>query len=286
MKKDFKRDFPFFSVQAHHDYRYFDNAATTQKPREVIDSLVNFYVQHNALVHRGIYQLAEEATELYESARRTVGEFIQADSQEIIFTQGTTESINFIAQAWARKQLAAGDIILVSELEHHSNLLPWLVLAREKNLIVKHIPITAHGLLDYAAFSQLLTDKVKLVAITAVSNAIGTHVDLNRIITQSHQYNAAVLVDAAQWVPHEQIRIQELKADFLAFSGHKLLAPTGIGVLYIAQRRFSEIEPYQVGGGMVYQIADYQPTWRKPPHKFEAGTPPIAQAIGLAAAIN
>jgi cysteine desulfurase / selenocysteine lyase len=282
--KNIRSDFLLFSAQP--DYCYLDNAATTQKPKQVIDALSNFYTYHSAPVHRGIYTQAEEATHIYESARATIAQYIQADVHEIIFTKNTTESINLIASAWAVHNLHEGDEIIISELEHHSNILPWLILAQQKKLILKYIPITTDGLLDYTAYAQLLSKKVKLVACTALSNVLGSPIDITCIIKQAHACGAAVLLDAAQLAPHARINVHDLNVDFLVFSGHKMMGPTGIGVLYIKRDRQEQVAPYQVGGGMVYSLSACDAIWRNAPYKFEAGTPLIAQAIGFAAAIK
>lgn len=278
--------FPFFTGTRDKNYIYFDNAATTQKPKEVLDALTDFYINHSAPVHRGIYKQAEQTTELYESARTRIAHFIHAQSDEIIFTKNATEGINLVAQAWAAQNLKAGDVILVSELEHHSNLLPWIVLAQQKQLKLQYIPITSDGLLDYEAYKNMLTRSVKLVACTARSNVLGSRVNIDFIIQEAHKIGATVLIDAAQAAPHEAIDVSLLQPDFLVFSGHKMLGPTGIGVLYIAREKQKQMSTYQVGGGMVYHVHEFDATWLNSPHKFEAGTPPIAQVIGLAHAIK
>jgi cysteine desulfurase/selenocysteine lyase len=266
---------------------YLDNAATTHKPQQVIDALVNFYAHHNSTVHRGIYPMAEQATSSYEHARLTVAQFIGAeDASEIVFTRGTTESINCVVAAWAEQALTAGDEILVTELEHHANFLPWQQSALKKGAVLKIVPVLADGTLAMAAIAHLLTKKTKLVAVTHLSNALGTEVDVASILKAAHAVGARVLIDAAQSVPHRRLNVAELGADFVAFSGHKMLGPTGIGVLYIKKELHPYLVPYQYGGGMVYE-ADYEGSrWQKMPYLLEAGTPPIAEAIGLAAAID
>jgi cysteine desulfurase / selenocysteine lyase len=279
-----RKDFPFFSSAS--PLLYLDSAATTQKPQHVIDALAHFYAYQNAPVHRGVYALAELATELYESARHTVAQYIEAFDDEVIFTKGTTEGINFIASTWATAYLQPGDEIIISELEHHSNIVPWIRLSETKGVKLKYIAIKQDGTLNYDHYLSLLNPKTKLVSCTASSNAIGTYIDTGFIVKHAHEVGAKVLIDAAQVAGRERISIPKLKPDFLVFSGHKMLAPTGIGVLYIARELHQSIEPYQVGGGMVFSVDFHKATWLKPPRKYEAGTPPIAEAVGLAAAVN
>jgi cysteine desulfurase/selenocysteine lyase len=283
-----RSDFPIFSKKVHNqNLIYFDNASTTQKPQQVLQALTNFYSSHNANIHRGIYALAEEATGLYEDARGLVARFIGAThAQEIVFTSGTTQGINMVAQSWARHQLQPGDEILISEMEHHANLLPWQQLAHEKQLVLKFIPVLPDGTLDYAALEWLLTERTKLVSVVHVSHIIGTTNDIEFIIKKAHAVGACVLIDAAQSVPHMNINVHKLGCDFLVFSGHKMFGPTGIGILYVKKELHEAMRPYQYGGGMVfdatYQHARFQPM----PQKLEAGTPAIAQAVGLGAAIR
>lgn len=284
MKTKIRNDFPLLRDT---DLIYLDNAATTQKPQAVIDAVMQFYTQTNAPVKRGIYQLAEEATTAYEYGRKQVAQFINADPDEIIFTEGATEGINFIASTWGRAHIKAGDEIIMSELEHHSNLLPWQACAREVGAIIKYIPVFSDGTLDMAALPKLITSKTKLISVLTVSNAIGTHVDVTQIIAHARSVGAKVLLDACQSVPHQKTDVKKLDADFLVFSGHKLYGPTGIGVLYIKKSIQSEVPPYQLGGGMVFEVSlDKPATFATPPHCYEAGTPPVAQAVGLAASID
>ena len=284
MFEKLRLDFPFF--KAHKDLVYLDNAATTQKPQQVIDAMTEFYTQHNAPVHRGVYGLAERATEMYEDARQTVAHYIGAFPDEVVFTRGTTDGINAIAQSWAAVHLKPGDEIIVTELEHHSNILPWLRLEQSQGIVLKYIPVTSDGLLDYDAYEALLTSRTKLVACTHTSNALGTRINLPVIIKKAREKGARVLIDAAQAAGREFLNVHDLKADFLVFSGHKMAGPTGIGVLYIARHMQDQVEPYQSGGGMVYSVDFHNASWLKPPHRYEAGTPPIAQSVGLAAAIR
>jgi cysteine desulfurase / selenocysteine lyase len=283
-----RSDFPILQQKVNQQpLCYLDNAATTQKPQQVLDAMMHFYQTSNANIYRGAHTFAEQATALYEQARQKAAQFIGAhNSSEIIFTRGTTESINFVASTWANKHIKSGDEILATELEHHANLLPWQHVAQQKGVELKFIPVLTDGTLDLSTLDRLLTKKTKLVAITQVSNAIGTHNPVKKIIDAAHSVGAKVLIDAAQSVPHQATNVQELNCDFLAFSGHKMLGPTGIGVLYIKKELHEEIPPYIYGGGMVTTVGWQQAEWLPAPQKFEAGTPPIAQAIGLGAAID
>ncbi len=280
----FRKDFPY--LQTNKPLIYLDSAATSQKPLSVLQAMENFYKNDYAPVHRGIYQRAEHATELYEAARQTVADFITADPDEILFTQGTTESINFVATSWAMNHLKTGDEIIITQLEHHSNLVPWIRVAQQLHLTLKYVPVLADGTLNYEAYSAMLSPRSKLIAFTLTSNALGTNTNASFIIGKAKAVGAKVLVDAAQTVAHHSINAHGLAIDFLAFSAHKMLGPTGIGVLYAARSIQNELEPYQVGGGMVYEVHQQSASWLKSPHKYEAGTPAIAQAIGLGAAID
>ena len=279
-----KDDFPLLRNYAH--LSYLDSAATTQKPQVVIDAVNEFYTHYNAQVYRGIYTLAEQATERYESARSKVAQYIGAADYEVVFTKGATEGINLVASSWAAKKLKKGDEIIISELEHHANLLPWMRLEKELGIVLKYIPIRKDGTLNYDIYFSLLSANTKLVAITYTSNVLGVHVDLSRIISQAKSYGARVLVDATQAAGRERLDVQQLKADFLVFSGHKMLGPTGIGVLYMASHMHDEVAAYELGGGMVYSVEFHEAQWAKAPFRYEAGTPPIAQAIGLGAAVD
>lgn len=265
---------------------YLDSASTSQKPQAVIDAIVHTYTTFNANPGRAIYELAEQATQQYEDARRTVAQFINADPREVIFVNGTTEGINTIAHGWAMNHLKSGDEIVLSELEHHANLVPWQKVALKTGAVLQFIPITKDGSLDYTALPSIITKKAKLVAITHSSNALGTSVDLVPIIHAAKKVGAAILVDAAQSAPHQKIDVTALSVDFLTFSGHKMLGPTGSGVLYIHASRLSQVEPLTYGGGAVFEVDWQQATLREAPAKFEAGTVLLAQAVGLAAAIN
>lgn len=282
-----RQDFPILQKTINgNPLIYFDSAATSHKPRQVIDSLIDFYRNHNSNIHRGVYTTGEKATELYEEARRKVAEHIGAEPSEIIFTRGTTESINFVATAWGMEHIAAGDEIIISALEHHANLLPWQQCAKRRGAVLKIIPVREDGLLALEALDELLTSKTKLVAITHVSNVLGTHADIGLISRAARAVGAKILVDAAQSVPHQSINVKDMGCDFCAFSGHKMLGPTGIGILYINKAMHDEIGPYHFGGGMVFEADFHDAAWLQAPHKFEAGTPPIAEAIGLGVAID
>ncbi|PIY95749.1 MAG: cysteine desulfurase [Candidatus Kerfeldbacteria bacterium CG_4_10_14_0_8_um_filter_42_10] len=288
MFKEIKKDFPIFKRKINgQKLVYLDNAATTQKPQIVIDTLKDFYEHHNANIHRGIYRLSEEATELYETAREKVRKFIEAkETEEIIFTRGTTESINLVAYAWGRQNIEKGDEIIVTEMEHHSNLVPWQVLAKEKEATLKFIPIDNEGHLQITGLDSLLSKKTKLLALTHVSNVLGVVNPLKEIITKAHSNGTRVLVDGAQAVPYLPVDVSELDCDFYAFSGHKMLGPTGIGVLYGKKELLEAMPPFMSGGDMIEEVTKERTTWNDLPAKFEAGTMPIAQAVGLGAAID
>ncbi len=278
-----RSDFPYFKL--HKDLIYLDNAATTHKPQQVIDAISDFYAQSYAPVYRSIYTGAEKATQLYEDARSTVADFIKADQNEIAFTKGTTESINLVAAA-LEDYFVPGDEIVISELEHHANLVPWQQLARKKNLIVRYIPVDQNAVLNLDRLDTLITHKTKLVAVTHCSNVTGIFTDRETIVKRARQVGALVLLDAAQSIAHRKIDVKALDADFLVFSGHKLFAPTGIGILYAHKRIHSLLAPYQTGGAMVYSVSYTDSSWRPFPYLFEAGTPNISGALGLAAALN
>lgn len=266
---------------------YLDNGASTQKPRAVIRAISKFYETDYANIHRGIYDLSERATRAYEDVRVKTARFIGAQSpQEIVFTSGTTMSINLVAQSWGRKHLKKDDEIILSLMEHHANIVPWQMLAREKGLRIRFIKITNDFTLDLDHFKKLLTKKTKLVAVTHVSNVLGTVNPVKEITSLAHKYGATVLVDGAQSVPHMPVDVQKIGCDFFAFSAHKMYGPTGVGVLY-AQRKILETMPPFLGGGeMIHDVTEKEPTFKKPPQRFEAGTPNIAGVIGLGAAID
>lgn len=282
-----RNDFPILSTKMNdHQLVYLDNAATTQKPRMVIDAITNFYTTANASVARAVHTLGEQATTAYEQARTTLTQFINAERQETIFTSGTTHGINLVAHGWAMQHIKTGDEILISELEHHANLLVWQEVARRTGATLRYIPIAHDGDIAYNALPSLLSTKTKLVAISQVSNALGTTVDVERIVAQAHAVGARVLIDAAQSAPHQKIDVKKIDCDFLVFSAHKMLGPTGIGLLFIKHDLHDSMVPYTLGGGMVYHADYHHAQWVKAPHKFEAGTPAVAQAVGFAAAIE
>ncbi|MGE0206940.1 MAG: aminotransferase class V-fold PLP-dependent enzyme [Candidatus Babeliales bacterium] len=282
--KQYNNDFPLLKV--HKDLIFFDNAATSQKPQVVIDAVTDFYTQYNAPIKRGLYRLAEQATEHFERARACVAQYINAAPEEIIFTSGATESINFIAATWALQQLKKGDEIVLTELEHHSNLIPWQECAQKTGAVIKFIPVTKDGMLDITSLDTLITKKTKLVSFLDVSNAIGTHLPVHALVARAREVGAKIFIDACQSVPHQRIDVHHYDCDFLAFSGHKMLGPTGIGILYIKKEIQHEVPPYQFGGGMIFQAGYQEATYLKPPYCYQAGTPPVAQAIGLQAAID
>ena len=266
---------------------YFDNAATTQKPKAVIDALLNYYQDYNANIHRGIHTLAEEATAAFEGTRDAVREFINAETREqVIFTSGTTEGINLVAQTWGRQNIQKGDEIIISNMEHHSNIVPWYILAKEKGAHIKVIPITDDGELDMEGFASLLNEKTKLVSIVHVSNALGTINPVKEIIRKAHDVGAVVLVDGAQSTVHLDIDVQDMDTDFFVFSSHKLYGPTGIGALYGKKELLENMPPYQGGGEMIKDVTFDLITWNELPYKFEAGTPNIADTIAFKAAMD
>jgi len=280
--------FPLLKTLAHgQPLVYLDSAASTQKPARVIDAIGEFYTSRNANIHRGAYHLSQSATGLYESARARVARFIgAAEPAECIFTRGTTESINLVAAAWGRANLRAGDEIILSELEHHSNIVPWQLVAQSTGALIKVIPIEDNGALRLDQYRALLSSRTRLVAVTAVSNALGTRNPVREMIADAHAAGALVLIDGAQWVAHGRTDVQALDADFYAFSGHKLYGPTGIGVLYGKRRLLAAMPPYQGGGDMIERVRFENTTYADIPNRFEAGTPHIAGAVGLAAAID
>ncbi len=284
-----RAEFPILEQQVHgHPLVYFDNAATSQKPRGVLEALDRYYQRDNANVHRGIHELSNRATAAYEAARARAAAFVNARrAEEIVFTRGTTEGINLVAQAWGGAHLRAGDRILLTEMEHHSNIVPWQLLAERTGARLVYVPVTGDaGLLDLSHLPELLTPQVKLLAFTHVSNTLGTVNPVAELCAQARRRGIATLVDAAQSAGHLPVDVQAIGCDFLAFSGHKLCGPTGIGVLYGRQERWAATPPWQGGGEMIASVEFFRSTWNEPPHKFEAGTPNIAGAIGLHAALD
>lgn len=284
-----RADFPILQqrVREGKPLVYLDSAATTQKPAAVIDAVSAYYREINANVHRGIHRLAELATEAYEDARVRIARFIGAASErQIIYTRGTTEGINLVAYAWGNKFVGSGDEIVVSQMEHHSNLIPWQLLAQRRQAILKHIPVDESGQLDLTAFRAMLSPRTKLVAVTHMSNVLGTVNPVAEIIQAAHAVGAKVLIDGAQSVPHMPVDVQAMGCDFLAFSGHKMCGPTGIGILYGKEDALESMDPFMGGGEMISKVFDDHATWAELPHKFEAGTPDISGAIGLGVAVD
>ena len=286
--KAIREDFPILHEKAHgQPLIYFDSAATSQKPRKVLDALQNYYEHNNANVHRGLHELSSRATEAYERSRRRVAEYLGAASpEEIVFTRGTTESINLVAQAWGGKFLREGDVILLTEMEHHSNLVPWQLLAERIGVRLRFVPVRDDGTLALEQLSSLLTREVKLFAFTHVSNSLGTINSIADLCEEARNVGALTLIDAAQSAGHLPINVRELGCDFLAFSGHKMCGPTGIGALYGRAEILSAIPPWHGGGEMIVSVTLERSAFKKAPHRFEAGTPNIAGAIGLEAAID
>ena len=283
-----RKDFPILSERVRgKPLVYLDNAATSQKPRSVIDAVSRFYGTENANIHRGVHFLSERATLAYEAVRARVARFLNASSSdEIVFTSGTTEAVNLVAQSWGRSVVRAGEELLVTAMEHHSNLVPWQLLAAQTGAIVRAVPITEAGELDLDAFDRLLTDRTRLLAITHVSNALGTVNPVRALVAHARQRGLVTLVDGAQSTPHLTVDVQALDSDFFAFSGHKVYGPTGVGVLYGRAALLERMPPWQGGGDMIEAVTLEASTFAPPPARFEAGTPKIAQVIGLGAALD
>tara|TARA_R110000823_G_scaffold223818_2_gene351879 strand:+ start:16550 stop:17806 length:1257 start_codon:yes stop_codon:yes gene_type:complete len=283
-----RKDFPILSRMVNDTpLIYFDNGATTQKPKHVIDAIVECYTTQNANIHRGVHRMSQDVTDAYENARITVQKHIGAKHEnEIIFTRGTTESINFIATAFGKKYVNAGDEIIVSEMEHHSNILPWQQLCEEKNAVLKVIPMADSGELRMDEYKKLLSEKTKLIAIAHVSNTLGTVNPVKEMIAIAHSKNIPVLVDGAQSIPHIKVDVQDLDADFYCFSGHKVYAPAGVGILYGKEEWLKKLPNYQVGGGTIKTVSFNTSEYAESPLRFEAGTPNIEGGIGLAVALD
>lgn len=287
-----RQDFPILHQQVNgHPLVYLDNAATTQKPHAVIEAIVRYYCEDNSNVHRGAHTLADRATAKFEAARIAVAKFLNApiiegSAKQIIWTRGTTESINLVARSWGQGNLTSGDRVLVSAMEHHSNIVPWQMIGLERGARVEPIPVDASGAIDLDAFASMLDHRVKMVAVGHVSNALGTINPIEEIIQMAHAVGAKVLIDGAQAVSHWPVDVQRLDCDFYAFSAHKLFGPTGLGVLYGKLDLLNAMSPYQGGGEMIESVSFAGTTYNQLPYKFEAGTPDISGAIGLAAAIN
>ncbi|MEO8765501.1 MAG: cysteine desulfurase [Ginsengibacter sp.] len=283
-----RKDFPILSTKINgKPLVYLDNAATSQKPWKVIKAIEHYYTHLNSNVHRGVHHLSQQATDAFEAARKKVADFINAGNDyEVIFTKGTTESINLVANCYGKQFVQPGDVIIIAALEHHSNIVPWQMLCEDRNALLKVIPINEKGELLIDSFKEMLDEKVKLVSVNYVSNSLGTINPVREIIALSHQYDIPVLLDAAQAVQHMAIDVQELDVDFLAFSGHKMYGPTGIGVLYGKEKWLNNMPPYQGGGEMIKSVSFEKTIYNELPFKFEAGTPNIEAAICLGAAID
>ncbi len=283
-----RNDFPLLQTQSHgKPLAYLDNAATSQKPQAVIAATARYYTNYNANIHRGVYKLSADATAAYEGAREKISQFINAPSaKEIVFVRGATEAVNLVAATWGMDNIHSGDEIILSEMEHHSNIVPWQLLAQRTGAILKVIPITDTGELSLEHYQSLLSDRTRLVALTHVSNALGTINPVERIVAAAHARGIPSLIDGAQSIPHLAIDVQKIGCDFFVFSGHKLCAPTGIGALWAKHDLLEKMPPYQGGGDMISTVSFAGSTWNEVPHKFEAGTPHIAGAIGLGVAID
>lgn len=283
-----RKQFPILDQKVNgHPLVYLDNAATSQKPKVVIDAMQDYYERYNANVHRGVHTLGSLATTAYETAREKVARFIHAESAEhIIFTRGTTSALNLVANGYARPRLSAGDEIVLTEMEHHSNLIPWQQVAKDTGAVLKFIPLQKDGSLQLSDVENTINDKTKIVAITHCSNVLGVINPIQDIARIAHRYGAKVVIDGAQSAPHMSIDVQKIGCDFFAFSGHKMCAPTGIGVLYGKKALLEQMEPIEFGGEMIDHVDLYESTWAAVPAKFEAGTPLIAEAIGLGVAID
>ncbi|MGH2529359.1 MAG: cysteine desulfurase [Actinomycetota bacterium] len=283
-----REDFPILArTVGDKPMVFLDSAATSQKPRQVIEAESDFYERHNANVHRGIYMLSEEATELYEGARAKIARFIGAsDPATIVFTRGTTESINLVAHAWGRKFLKEGDEILLTDLEHHSNIVPWQLAARDTGAVLKYIPLTDDGLLDLSELGSLLTERTRILSVSGMSNSLGTLPPVRQLAEAAHAVGAVVCVDGAQRVPHVPVEVSELDCDFLSISGHKMLGPTASGGLYARRELLEVMDPFLGGGHMIEEVFHDYSTWNEVPYKFEAGTMNIAQEVGLGAAVD
>ena len=281
-----RKDFPILNEKVNgKDLIYLDNAATSQKPKEVIDSLVSYYEKYNSNVHRGVHTLSIKATDEFEKSRIKVQKFINAkSSNEIIFTRNASESLNLIAYSWGKDNIRSGDEIYITPFEHHSNIVPWQMLCKEKEAILKYLPLNNNGDIDIERFSKEISNKTKLVSVTHMSNVLGTVLPLKEIIELAKKYKAVTVVDACQSVPHMPVDVQNIDSDFLCFSGHKMLGPTGIGVLHGKEEMLNEMSPFLYGGDMISEVTYEDSKWNELPYKFEAGTPNIADSIALGVA--
>lgn len=285
---ELRNDFPIFKKKINgKELVYLDNASTTQKPYSVINSITDFYSNYNSNIHRAVYQLAEEATTLYEQSREKIANFINVRPEEIVFTRNTTESINLIAHSWARTNLKEDDGVAITELEHHSNIVPWQILSQEIGTRLEYIGIDENGFLDLEYLIELISSKkVRLVSLSHMSNVLGTIVPIERIIKIAHENDIPVLVDGAQSVPHMPVNVKNMDCDFLVFSAHKMLGPTGVGVLYAKKEVLEKMRPYMGGGDMIKEVFKFHTNYNEVPYKFEAGTPNIADVVGFGAAID
>ncbi len=284
-----RKDFPILhqKVYSNKQLVYLDNAATTQKPQEVIDCISQYYSEYNSNIHRGVHFLSQKASAAFDQVRGKVKDFIHAaDEREIVFTRGTTESINLVAATYGRKNIREGDEIIISAIEHHSNIVPWQLLCEEKGAILKVIPINDHGEILFEEFEKLINSKTKFISVVYISNSLGTINPVKEIIAKAHQHNIPVMIDGAQAVSHLQVDVQDLGCDFFAFSGHKMFGPTGIGVLYGKFSLLDDMPPYQGGGDMIKSVSFEKTIYNDVPYRFEAGTPHIEGVIGLGAAID
>ena len=281
-----RKDFPILNEKVNgKGLIYLDNAATSQKPKEVIDSLVSYYEKYNSNVHRGVHTLSIKATDEFEKSRTKIQKFINAKSpNEIIFTRNASESLNLIAYSWGKDNISSGDEIYITPFEHHSNIVPWQMLCKEKEAILKYLPLNNNGDIDIERFSKEISNKTKLVSVTHMSNVLGTVLPLKEIIELAKKYKAVTVVDACQSVPHMPVDVQNIDSDFLCFSGHKMLGPTGIGVLHGKEEMLNEMSPFLYGGDMISEVTYEESKWNELPYKFEAGTPNIADSIALGVA--
>ena len=285
---ELRNDFPIFKKKINgKDLVYLDNASTTQKPYSVIDSITDFYSNYNSNIHRAVYQLAEEATKMYEHSREKIANFINARPEEIIFTRNTTESINLIAHSWARLNLKKDDGVAITEIEHHSNIVPWQILSQEIGTRLEYVGIDENGFLDLEHMIELISSKkIKLVSLSHMSNVLGTIVPIEKIIRIAHENGIPVIVDGAQSVPHMPVNVENMDCDFLVFSAHKMLGPTGVGVLYAKKEHLDKMKPFLGGGDMIKEVFKFHTDYNEVPYKFEAGTPNIADVVGFGAAIE
>ena len=286
--KKIRKDFPILSQKVHgKPLVYLDSAATSQKPTLVIEALSHYYKEMNANIHRGIYALSEEATQAFEATRKKVAQFIGAkEERSVLFTNNTTESINLVASSWGQKNVKAGDEILLTQMEHHSNIVPWQLLAQSQGATLKYIPLTSDGQLDLSSLDRLLSDRTKILAVTHMSNVLGTINPIKTLIAKAHAKGILVLIDGAQGIAHLKVDVEDLGCDFYAFSAHKMLGPTGVGVLYGKPDLLESMPPFLGGGEMILEVYEDHATWKPLPHKFEAGTPNIGSVIAFAKAIE